>query len=42
MPLGALTADLYTWLAQTASVKLTGLLLQEMRQQHPELASPDP
>jgi hypothetical protein len=39
--LGALVADLYTWLVQTAPVKLKGSQLQEIRQQHPELASPD-
>ncbi|HYO50552.1 MAG TPA: hypothetical protein VEW94_11940 [Chloroflexia bacterium] len=42
MVLGAMASDLYIWLAQTAPVKINGSLLQEIRQQHPELASPDP
>lgn len=40
--LGAFAAELYAWLEQTASVKLKGELLQELRQQHPELASRNP
>ena len=42
LKLGAFAADLYTWLAQSAPVKLSGSLLQEVRQKHPGLASPDP
>jgi len=41
MPLDSSIAfDLYLYLAKNASVKLTGKQLQEVRQSHPELASP--
>lgn len=40
--IGSLSGDLHTWLAKVASRKLTGTQLQEVRQQHPELASSYP
>ncbi|MDD5371583.1 MAG: hypothetical protein PHQ40_21090 [Anaerolineaceae bacterium] len=44
-PLGLsedLSSALYSWIAETASVKLTGEQLQTIRQSHKELASPPP